>query len=101
HETTKLYTLSLHDALPIYAAPKIDSPPATTSAPEKPAAQAGPLFPTPPMPPVTPSDWTSRRAHSSAANSPPPAAAPQQVADCLRSEEHTSELQSRGQLVCR
>ena len=39
------------------AAAKIDSPPATTA--EKPAAQAGPLFPTPPVPPVTPSDWSS------------------------------------------
>src|SRR6266508_7013367 len=55
--TTEIYTLSLHDALPI-------SPP------------PGPC-------PIHPTPW---------ATSAPGAA---------RSEEHTSELQSRGHLVCR
>src|SRR6266511_6190113 len=54
--TTEIYTLSLHDALPI-------------SAPTSPAA-------------------------------PPPVGLPP-VEDMPRSEEHTSELQSRENLVCR
>src|SRR5712664_1732072 len=57
--TTEIYTLSLHDALPISATP------ATTS----PASRA----------------WGRRRRRN---GSP-------------RSEEHTSELQSRSDLVCR
>src|SRR5712664_2879350 len=60
--TTEIYTLSLHDALPIHAA----------SAAASAAPRPGP-FGTP-------------RAMKSAA---------------LRSEEHTSELQSRSDLVCR
>src|SRR5437870_9002725 len=56
--TTELYTLSLHDALPI-------SVPAVSPVPGAPAGAAATL--------------------------------PQG----RRSEEHTSELQSRGQLVCR
>src|SRR5215813_15671017 len=55
--TTEIYTLSLHDALPISSAPTSSS--------------------SPPLPGCTPS------------TTPP------------RSEEHTSELQSRPHLVCR
>src|SRR5438093_13325283 len=58
--TTEIYTLSLHDALPISAR----TPPRW---PRRPAARRGP------------------RARSS----------------CPRSEEHTSELQSLTNLVCR
>src|SRR5579884_4519371 len=54
--TTEIYTLSLHDALPISAA--------------------------------SPSAPTSRKSPTPRPTSP-------------RSEEHTSELQSRGHLVCR
>src|SRR6266702_4421915 len=54
--TTEIYTLSLHDALPIW----------------------------------TPAPWCSRCRRTSR---PTPTTA--------RSEEHTSELQSRGHLVCR
>src|SRR5437870_13889926 len=61
--TTEIYTLSLHDALPIF-----------------PRGGAGPGDP-------------SGRDHD------PPAGA--QRTDPGRSEEHTSELQSRGHLVCR
>src|SRR6266576_7087825 len=61
--TTEIYTLSLHDALPIFRAPTRRrprcSPPTSTSA-------------------------TSRSSPASG-----------------RSEEHTSELQSRRDLVCR
>src|SRR5207253_9066165 len=64
--TTEIYTLSLHDALPILStrAPKPPriSPPAIRRPPRRPA-------------PAAVAGW--------------------------RSEEHTSELQSRGHLVCR
>src|SRR5436305_12035877 len=61
--TTEIYTLSLHDALPIWRSPR--------SGPGSTAARPGPT--TAPRP-------RSRRR---------------------RSEEHTSELQSRPHLVCR
>src|SRR2546428_5946949 len=68
--TTEIYTLSLHDALPIW------SPPTARWD-------------------VTPS-WRARRptrtCRSPSASLPSPSA---------RSEEHTSELQSRSDLVCR
>src|SRR5207253_9837108 len=62
--TTEIYTLSLHDALPIY------------------------------RPPGDGEDIAARLATERAR-------VPQPVAYPLRSEEHTSELQSRGHLVCR
>src|SRR5438105_11298763 len=62
--STAVYSLSLHDALPISSAPRTSS---TASTP-----------------------WRSRPASTSIACSPFP-----------RSEEHTSELQSRVDLVCR
>src|SRR6266508_6876590 len=57
--TTEIYTLSLHDALPICGRPR------------EPGTRA-------------------RRARGC-----------RRPARCCRSEEHTSELQSRGHLVCR
>src|SRR3712207_6971386 len=78
--TTEIYTLSLHDALPISGCPRAPAA----------AAGAGPPAGRPGMP--RPVRW------------PPPFRRPvrcrhQQAA--LRSEEHTSELQSRQYLVCR
>src|SRR3712207_7501452 len=80
--TTEIYTLSLHDALPIF--------------PGQPAAArraAGELAP---------------RAHRRPVGRPggaaPPPVRPRLTKDPLlssRSEEHTSELQSRQYLVCR
>src|SRR2546428_6955669 len=61
--TTEIYTLSLHDALPIFEA-------------------LGMKFVSLPL-----SGWFSPKND--------------QVAQFLRSEEHTSELQSRSDLVCR
>src|SRR5476649_1254458 len=62
--TTEIYTLSLHDALPISSiSPNSNSPSKTTSTPPRPA-------------------------------NPSSTGAP-------RSEEHTSELQSHSDLVCR
>src|SRR5215204_7765922 len=60
--TTEIYTLSLHDALPIY----------------RPARR-----------------WPARTGSPSARRPPPSAPGPR------RSEEHTSELQSHSDLVCR
>src|SRR3712207_8566525 len=75
--TTEIYTLSLHDALPILASWALASEP-----PEAPASE--PIL--------------SRVAQVStpepAETVPVPEAVP-------RSEEHTSELQSRQYLVCR
>src|SRR2546422_7312922 len=70
--TTEIYTLSLHDALPISAPPRLpETPPATASRSSAPRSGSTSIRPTP-----------ERSLHS-------------------RSEEHTSELQSRLHLVCR
>src|SRR2546422_8321782 len=71
--TTEIYTLSLHDALPICAA---------TAGLRRHSSWS-----------PTASASTSPRASGRAA--------PRLEADGLRSEEHTSELQSRLHLVCR
>src|SRR3712207_9556055 len=67
--TTEIYTLSLHDALPISCTP------------------------------------TSGPSSASGRSAPTPTASPRPCAACCvrtrRSEEHTSELQSRQYLVCR
>src|SRR5690554_7757711 len=62
--TTEIYTLSLHDALPIYWKP-------SSAPPRRRASRSRPTSATP----WAQADW--------------------------RSEEHTSELQSRPHLVCR
>src|SRR6266540_6840755 len=63
--TTEIYTLSLHDALPICRAPMVRAPP-------------------------------DRPPSSSPCRTPPPTRSTPR-----RSEEHTSELQSHHDLVCR
>src|SRR3712207_7158639 len=79
--TTEIYTLSLHDALPIFCWPASSrSPP--TCAPSPPPCGSSP----------TSSGWVTSPSTSPrwrACGSP------------IRSEEHTSELQSRQYLVCR
>src|SRR3712207_7849341 len=71
--TAEIYTLSLHDALPIY------EPPLTTvSASRRP----------PPASDIARTEATYLASWASASSSG-------------RSEEHTSELQSRQYLVCR
>src|SRR5947199_6288471 len=69
--TTELYTLSLHDALPIWPPPRCPRWSARTGSTSAPTTM--PRSPT-----------TTR-----------------QVASASRSEEHTSELQSLRHLVCR
>src|SRR5262252_3942440 len=51
-------------AQPTSAAQAASMPVTTSAAPEKPAAQSGPLFPTPPMPAVTAADMASSSAKS-------------------------------------
>src|SRR5687767_16022771 len=68
---TEIYTLSLHDALPIYRSPNTD----------------------PPCRPTCPPRRHSGRPHPTTSDRPNRARA--------RSEEHTSELQSLAYLVCR
>src|SRR3712207_8345193 len=75
--TTEIYTLSLHDALPIC------DPRSTAHAEGRTAWAASPGN----SPLAT--SWSMARAGTAAA------------AATLRSEEHTSELQSRQYLVCR
>src|SRR2546429_6743049 len=77
--TTEIYTLSLHDALPISAAPTWSSSPR--------ARAAGPA-------PERRRSWRGSRGRS--ARSPLESSRFRS-----RSEEHTSELQSRLHLVCR
>src|SRR3712207_8262601 len=88
--TTEIYTLSLHDALPI--SPSSSAPPAVpaTTSP----AMDHPTRP-PSRPPTTPSPRAARSSCAKAPTSPPP------PSRSPRSEEHTSELQSRQYLVCR
>src|SRR3712207_8578957 len=73
--TTEIYTLSLHDALPISAAPAVEHP-AEEQQPE----------------------GRPRKDREYALVIEPHRAAKQRLG---RSEEHTSELQSRQYLVCR
>src|SRR2546430_3688193 len=79
--TTEIYTLSLHDALPICSAA---APPGAT--PVRIRRRRGYWRPRKPLPGSatacrsSANSWGSRR---------------------LRSEEHTSELQSQSNLVCR
>src|SRR5207244_6875463 len=99
--TTYLYTLSLHDALPIWPQMKhrcllltlgllglagcVTSPPAVSVVPPPSPVAASSAAP------VRAEQITPQTAHKMS----------QALADELRSEEHTSELQSPDHLVCR
>src|SRR3712207_8068170 len=87
--TTEIYTLSLHDALPICALAPLGQADATRSRP------GGRLLPraTLPHPRRRPrhGEFCAARYGRVALH----------AADARRSEEHTSELQSRQYLVCR
>src|SRR5690625_6111613 len=74
--TSARYTLSLHDALPIWARCRCSPP--TPAARNPPSTWRGCCSPC----------WA-------------PATQPRCTPGSTRSEEHTSELQSRGHLVCR
>src|SRR2546422_2918447 len=80
--TTEIYTLSLHDALPISSMNRMSPAPSEVSMPTRSPGRSstGPDV----VRMLTPSSFAMRRARV-----------------VLRSEEHTSELQSRLHLVCR
>src|SRR3712207_7553924 len=78
--TTEIYTLSLHDALPISGSPRTGSPH--------------------PDPFGTILDAPEPMGGPASTGKPGPARAPSRSSG-VRSEEHTSELQSRQYLVCR
>src|SRR3712207_9138818 len=82
--TTEIYTLSLHDALPICHVPNPATGSRTRAPPELSVVGAG----------VGPGDGGASGLTG------PPASGLLQVFE-QRSEEHTSELQSRQYLVCR
>src|SRR5690606_40499196 len=84
--TSEFYTLSLHDALPIYGA-LVPRNFASAEDPWHPALSAG-----------IQQDHAARRSQS-----PSEDVLPHRVPHLcpFRSEEHTSELQSRENLVCR
>src|SRR2546427_6296065 len=76
--TTEIYTLSLHDALPIWSAKKVKRAPVYSST--RIGSQSTP--------------WLARRSMNGSS-------AATRNARWRRSEEHTSELQSQSNLVCR
>src|SRR3989442_7213952 len=82
--TTEIYTLSLHDALPIWP-PGTEAASATVRLPTWPQRSAASRR----RPP------RCRRGCTTASSSP------RHGSGSRRSEEHTSELQSRPHLVCR
>src|SRR5690606_41756337 len=88
---TEIYTLSLHDALPISAADFARQTPGLPG-PRTPRV-LGPLRARPP-----PQCGPVRAGAHCPAREPAWVCRP---ADAARSEEHTSELQSRENLVCR
>src|SRR3712207_8560591 len=82
--TTEIYTLSLRDALPISASPRCSHRTSTSAGAASGCSSSGPA--------------TSSSATPVVAG----AAAPRmRLIAGSRSEEHTSELQSRQYLVCR
>src|SRR5690625_6153712 len=81
--TTQLYSLSLHDALPIFI----------PIFPVARLAGARACWPRSAIPCCSTAPWLARRLCARGIRTSPCAR--------RRSEEHTSELQSRGHLVCR
>src|SRR5207253_5887910 len=86
--TATIYTLSLHDALPIYAL--------VASMEKNVRKDMHPPY-IGPFPGTTLTFWESMQKERPS----PQQWAHRAYAELLRSEEHTSELQSRGHLVCR
>src|SRR3712207_7424038 len=85
--TTEIYTLSLHDALPISAATSSGHGRASCSSTRASAAVVGPALPC--------------TIAVTKPGSLPITRVPSRKLPAARSEEHTSELQSRQYLVCR
>src|SRR5690606_39817394 len=87
--TTAIYTLSLHDALPISLKPKLPSPCLTLST-----TTLG-------SPPALETIWRSGASTARRSRAIPTFWSSLSPLSSERSEEHTSELQSRENLVCR
>src|SRR5690606_42084371 len=84
-ERIQIYSFSLHDALPIWSS----CPPSRSSDPAGPRSPSG-------------KPWRCRSRRRSPAGRPRPGpASSASTSFSWRSEEHTSELQSRENLVCR
>src|SRR3712207_7308199 len=83
--TTEIYTLSLHDALPICSRTSSRASPSVPSArrPSRSSSRSGASSGR------CPGSWTTASGRTTPGSS------------TSRSEEHTSELQSRQYLVCR
>src|SRR5437868_10453408 len=90
--TTDIYTLSLHDALPISSRRRGNSNARTAPPPPSGSPASAPAPPARRTPPA------ARTARPGRASASAPGTGP---ASACRSEEHTSELQSRFDLVCR
>src|SRR5690606_41446167 len=95
------YTLSLHDALPIWATKSVSELTSTTAAlapavttPTRPSAATRSAF-------LAALARPRVRSQSIAASMSPLVSARAFLQSIIRSEEHTSELQSRENLVCR
>src|SRR3712207_8263127 len=86
--TTEIYTLSLHDALPISAWAPSTRARAATARRATPGGCATPC-------------QSSSEASERSYTSQPPSPGLRAAESATRSEEHTSELQSRQYLVCR
>src|SRR5690554_7117191 len=89
--TTEIYTLSLHDALPISPAGRSPWPPGCCAG----------RAPPPCTPSSSPSAERPQRLPSGAWRCSWPRSPSTSPMRSTRSEEHTSELQSRPHLVCR
>src|SRR3712207_6866781 len=84
--TTEIYTLSLHDALPIYRVDALRVPFLHVAVHSGESAEGR---------------FWRRLVHAVTARPAAYLAAAAGVSEAQRSEEHTSELQSRQYLVCR
>src|SRR5207248_9659822 len=91
--TTQIYTLSLHDALPISCSPR--TAPGTSTRSKWSTAERS----TAPAPTCSPSSTRCSTWHASSRASRKSVRRRRRCA--TRSEEHTSELQSPYDLVCR
>src|SRR5687768_17897941 len=90
---TEIYTLSLHDALPIYTRPP-DTRPGVDPLEGRPRGMTRPQS----RDEVARAAGSGKPVNLMALQDPP---AGQDAGERKRSEEHTSELQSRLHLVCR
>src|SRR5439155_21391414 len=98
---TETYTLSLHDALPIWLLLKIKGPPSTAMRAYVSAVRpsGGHDHGSNATDPARPHGWLRTQKWNTTTNFPL-YSTNQAGFQESRSEEHTSELQSRGHLVC-